>query len=373
MIVGFLIFMRPSLSIYIHWPFCLSKCPYCDFNSHVAKTIDHEQWLKTYLKQIESYRFLIEQHEIHSIFFGGGTPSLMEPFVVEKILETLNHFHVEITLEANPTSIEIAKLNDFKKAGINRISIGIQALNDEDLTFLGRTHSAKEALKGLENAMSLFDNVSFDLIYARPNQSIEAWSKELDLALSYQPNHLSLYQLTIEEGTPFASYYQKGYFQLPHGALSTDLYEVTEQKALAYGLHQYEISNYAKPGYESKHNLSYWNYRDYLGIGPGAHSRLTLEGKKWGVEQIKSPKIWLKTQEEKRYCIQDVWIEKLMMGLRLKKGFQIDFPLSDSMIQLIELGLLSYENGFLSSTSEGFLKLNSILAYLMQESSTQLG
>ena len=355
---------QSPLSIYIHWPYCLSKCPYCDFNSHVAKTVDHDQWLEAYLKQIDAYQALINNRPIHSIFFGGGTPSLMEPFVVEKLIEKLNPQNVEITLEANPTSIEISKLKAFKNAGVNRISMGIQALNNVDLKFLGRTHSAKEALQGLETARSLFDNVSFDLIYARPHQTIDAWSQELRQALSYGTKHLSLYQLTIEDNTPFEIQYKKGRFQLPKDDLSTDLYLLTEKITQEHGLTQYEVSNYAKPSFESKHNLSYWHYQDYLGIGPGAHSRVTIDGEKWGIEQIKSPKTWLETQEEKRYLIDDVWIEKIMMGLRLKKGFKLDFSPTQSILQLVDLGLLQYENNTLSATNEGFLKLNSIIDYI---------
>lgn len=359
-------YLRSPLSLYIHWPYCLSKCPYCDFNSHVAQHVDHREWLDAYLKQIAQYQHVIEQRKIQSIFFGGGTPSLMDPFVVEKLIKTFDA-DVEITLEANPTSIEIQKFKDFKNAGINRISVGIQALNDEDLKFLGRTHSVSEALKGLEIAISLFDNVSFDLIYARPKQTLEQWERELAQALSFGTKHLSLYQLTIEKNTPFFAWHQKGRFQLPQDELSFDLYKMTERKALEYGLKQYEISNYAKKDFESKHNLTYWNYLDYLGIGPGAHSRLTIEGQKWGIEQIKAPLIWMSSLQENRVLItkEQEWVEKMMMGLRLKKGFIVDFKLNEKVCQLIDLGLLIFHEGMLVSTDEGFLKLNSIMEYVV--------
>jgi len=319
-----------------------------------------------YLKQIRNYKDVIQNRPIKSIFFGGGTPSLMEPYVVKGIIDTLApRQEIEITLEANPTSIETQKFKDFKDAGVNRISIGIQALNDKDLKFLGRTHSAKEALQALEIGVSIFDNVSFDLIYARPGQTLEQWAQELEQALSYDTKHLSLYQLTIEENTPFYQQHKKGYFHLPNDDVSTDQYLLTSEKALEKGLAQYEVSNYAKPGYESQHNLSYWNYRDYLGIGPGAHSRLTIEGEKWGIEQIKSPSVWLKSLKEQRTKINDVLTEKLMMGLRLKKGIPVDFEISEKMQQLIDLGLLQINDGFLSATDDGFLKLNGILRHIL--------
>lgn len=318
-----------------------------------------------YLQQMRNYRDSLKR-PIKSIFFGGGTPSLMEPFVVRELIDKLApNSDVEITLEANPTSIEMQKFKNFKDAGVNRISIGIQALNDKDLKFLGRTHSAADALKGLETGVSIFESVSFDLIYSRPGQTVDEWSKELEQALSYGTKHLSLYQLTIEENTPFYQQHKKGYFHLPNDEISTEQYLLTAEKAAEHGLQQYEVSNYAKPGYESQHNLTYWNYGDYLGIGPGAHSRLTIDGEKWGIEQIKSPAIWLETLKEQRTKIEDVVMEKLMMGLRLKKGIAVDFEITQKLQQLINLGLLQLKDGFLSATEDGFLKLNGILRHIL--------
>ena len=358
--------LQGDISVYIHWPYCLSKCPYCDFNSHVARNINHHEWCAAYLSQIKKYEDLLSSRRVKTLFFGGGTPSLMEPFVVESIIKALNvDSSAEITLEANPTSVEIQKLRTFKTAGVNRISMGIQALNNEDLKFLGRTHSVEEALAALDTACRLFDNVSFDLIYARPHQTLKAWEAELKNALSFGTKHLSLYQLTIEENTPFYAQYRRGAFALPKDDVSYAMYIITRRTAQDYGLEHYEISNYARPGFESQHNLTYWTYQDYLGLGPGAHSRLTLDLKKWAIEQIKSPKIWLKDALEKKESVNDPWIEQMMMGLRLRKGFKPNFELNDKIQNLIQLNLLKFDQGYLSATEDGFLKLNGIMEYLL--------
>ncbi len=274
-----------KLSFYIHYPFCKSKCPYCDFNSHISSNIDLGAFLKAYFNEIEFFAKNAKNRQISTIFFGGGTPSLMPTYFVDEILRKISkHFqienHCEITLEANPTSFESAKFQEFKKAGINRLSIGIQALNDEDLKFLGREHSSKEAMQTIENARKIFDNFSFDLIYARPKQNLQNWQKELELALSFDTKHLSLYQLTIEKGTPFFKDFRDKKFEMPSENLSAEFYETTNEIMAQNGFLHYEISNYCKKNFECKHNLIYWRGLDYAGVGAGAHSRIYFDDKK---------------------------------------------------------------------------------------------
>lgn len=271
-----------EMAIYVHYPFCKSKCPYCDFNSHVREKIDHESFLKAYEVEIEFFGNFLKNRQITSIFFGGGTPSLMPTWLVAKILEKISktwqvNKSCEITLEANPTSVESQKFCELKKVGINRLSLGIQALNDSDLKFLGREHSAKEAILAIETAQKFFDNFSFDLIYARPNQSVVEWKRELETAIKLNSKHLSLYQLTIEKGTKFFGDYRSNKFKLPSEDLAAELYEATNEMTAAAGFVNYEISNYAKNSGECLHNLCYWQGGEYLGIGAGAHSRLFLE------------------------------------------------------------------------------------------------
>ena len=282
------------ISLYFHWPFCKSKCPYCDFNSHVTETVDHALWAKAYGREIEKFKNQISGKDITSIFFGGGTPSLMKPSTVSSIINEISRIasinrETEITLETNPTSYEAAKFEDFKTAGINRVSIGIQSLNDTDLKFLGREHSAKEAVKTIESASRIFDNYSFDLIYSRPNQTIENWQTELRAALELARDHLSLYQLTIEKGTKFYAMHQRKEFIMPGEELSYQLYELTYEIMIESGFNRYEISNFARNKKESTHNLCYWQYDDYLGIGPGAHSRISGNA----LYQIYNPDNWL--------------------------------------------------------------------------------
>ncbi|MEL6711976.1 MAG: radical SAM family heme chaperone HemW, partial [Pseudomonadota bacterium] len=267
------------ISIYIHWPFCLSKCPYCDFNSHVSKNIDNDLWLKNYLHELNIFLPVLKGKTVKTIFFGGGTPSLMPTAIVEEIINFIKKNaqcdeDLEITLEMNPTSIEINKLYGFSQAGVNRVSIGIQSLNNHSLKFLGRNHSAEEALKCLELANRYFNNVSFDIIYGLPHQSIDDWKQECELAMKYVTNHVSLYQLMIEPDTKFYSLYKAGKLKPHNDEVLYAMYDYTNEQLNQHGLQRYEISNYAKNGYESKHNLVYWNYDEYLGIGPGAHSRL---------------------------------------------------------------------------------------------------
>ncbi len=327
--------MSKALSIYIHYPFCKSKCPYCDFNSHVREGVEYEKFLRAYERELEFFAAKIGQRKVVTIFFGGGTPSLMPIFLVEGILKKIAQLwkideNCEISLEANPTSSESSKFKDLRAIGINRLSIGIQALNDEDLKFLGREHSAKEAIGTIEIAAKIFDNFSFDLIYSRPKQSLEAWKVELSTAIDFGTKHLSLYQLTIEKGTKFYSQFARKEFEMPDENLSADFYEMTNQITSDAGLELYEISNYAKKNYECQHNLVYWQGGDYLGIGAGAHSRIYLENEteRSAITMLHEPLAWLKKVEEfgagiqkqEKISAEELCEELILMGLRLRDG-----------------------------------------------------
>lgn len=371
-------------ALYIHWPFCVSKCPYCDFNSHVRKTIDEEIWLKSYVKELERHRQLVGDREITSVFFGGGTPSLMSPSLVEGILNTIaklwkTHDSIEITLEANPNSVEVDNFQHLGKSGVNRLSLGIQSLVPEQLTFLGRSHDVQEGIRAIETAKSCFSRVSFDLIYARPGQSLEAWSQELEYALSFETEHLSLYQLTIEPGTAFATRYARQDFTLPDENLSADLYQLTEALCRRSGLEAYEVSNYARPGCESRHNLSYWTYGDYMGVGPGAHGRITLaDNQRYATRQYKAPDTWLTaaavnaTQESLLLDGDQIIDEMLLMGLRLNQPFDLkklpkpwEAILNLSALdRLVELGFVTLQENLLQILPEGRLCLNEVLRQL---------
>lgn len=382
--------MKSNLAIYIHWPFCKSKCPYCDFNSHVSNTVNHDDWRKSYIKEIDNFANYIKQHNISSIFFGGGTPTLMEPQTVETIinhLQKLTRFtnNIEITLEGNPTSVETSKLEAFKQAGINRVSLGVQSLNAADLTFLGREHSSSEALSAVEAAQNIFDNYSFDLIYARPEQTLKDWEKELGAALEMAGNHLSLYQLTIEKGTRFFSDYSKGKFKIPDEDLAADFYLLTRDIMESRGMPAYEVSNHAKPGFESRHNMSYWHYDDYLGIGPGAHSRITVNGKKTAMMMTSMPDSWLASVSKQGHGIQtnlpldnaEIIDEIIMMGLRISEGIsrkrfrnitakEIEDVISTQKIQkLAQNQLIEINDESLRCTRDGMLLINSIAAELL--------
>jgi len=375
-----------SLALYIHWPFCLSKCPYCDFNSHVRASIDEKVWAEALIKELNSAALRVGPRRLTSIFFGGGTPSLMHPQTVSALISrALYHWpspeNLEVTLEANPNSVDVNHLRDFKLAGINRISIGIQALNDADLKALGRQHSLQEALKAITTAIHTFKRVSFDLIYARPNQSLKDWQKELETALSFGTEHLSLYQLTIEPGTAFAPLYERGDLILPPEDLAADLFEITQDLTTAAGLPAYEISNHARFGAESRHNLSYWEYKDYLGIGPGAHSRLSLSIGKVATKQYRAPEIWLKKVIEKgsgeeeclHLSLEDQAMEALMMGLRLTSGIKLS-TFSKRACRLInphalkvlcDEGYLTISKDTLKGTPRGIQCLNAVLKKLL--------
>ena len=330
--------MAEPLALYVHWPFCLSKCPYCDFNSHVRDEIPRARFGAALRRELTHEAALMgdtpaERPTISSIFFGGGTPSLMAPETVAGLIADARAAFgftdtVEITLEANPTSVETGLLRAFRAAGVNRISMGIQSLEPEALRFLGREHDAPQAITALETARKLFERISFDLIYARPGQTEAAWRSELEAALALVSDHLSLYQLTIEPGTKFEGLYRQGRFRLPEGDDAARLYELTAEVAARHGLLGYEISNYARPGAESRHNLTYWRYGDYLGSGPGAHGRLTRNGVTCATRRHRAPEPWAERVErtgtgahpDERLDNRDRAREMLLMGLRLREG-----------------------------------------------------
>lgn len=378
---------KPGFGIYIHWPFCLAKCPYCDFNSHVRHHgVDHEGFTKALIRELTTMSDLLDEQCVTSIFFGGGTPSLMLPSSVSAILETVAKLwqvdtNVEVTLEANPTSVESKRLHGYHAAGVNRISLGIQALNDRDLAALGRTHSAGEALAAIANAQSVFDNVSFDLIYARPGQLIDSWKQELQEALQLGPHHMSLYQLTIEQGTPFAALHAAGKLVIPIDDLAADLYEMTFDLCAEAGLQAYEISNYAKPGTECRHNLTYWRGGDYIGIGPGAHGRLTRNGICYATLCERHPETWLKAVEHSGHGLIENnplrQVERadeiLLMGLRLAEGLDLQryLQMSDrrfnpqTIKELIDLGLIEYSPPhILRVCPSGFPVLDTVITRL---------
>lgn len=327
---------KKPLSIYIHYPFCKSKCPYCDFNSHVRDQVNYGAFLKAYENEIDFFADKLSNRKVTTIFFGGGTPSLMPTSLVEGILTKISQRfsldeNCEISLEANPTSFEAKKFKDFRSLGINRLSIGIQALNDEDLKFLGRTHSGDEAIATIKEAQNIFENFSFDLIYARPKQTLKDWENELKIALDFNTKHLSLYQLTIEKGTKFFSDFKDKKFEMPSEELSAEFYERTNEIVEKNGFELYEISNYAKPGFVCKHNLTYWQGLDYIGLGAGAHSRVFLDGDKnrSAIMMIHEPNSWLKKAEEKvgiqtiSQTTSDELLEEIILsGLRLKDGIR---------------------------------------------------
>ena len=369
--------------IYIHWPFCASKCPYCDFNSHVRQRIDQHLWADAYACEIEHYAALTKGKIVTSVFFGGGTPSLMEPDTVATVIAAIRkHWPMandcEITLEANPTSIEADKFAGFRGAGIDRVSVGVQALNDADLKFLGRQHNKDQALRALDIARNTFDRYSFDLIYARPNQTPQAWETELREAMNYAGGHLSLYQLTIEKGTPFYTQYSRGDFSIPTNDEGGELYEITQRVLEDHGLPAYEISNHASKGQQSRHNLTYWRYYDYVGIGPGAHGRLTIDGNKVGTRGHRAPEIWLDkvakdghgSHPYEAIDTDQRFAEMLMMGLRLREGIKLS-RFTEETGQSLETYIPQtklqsmIDEGYITVTQDGRQRLNGLLDYLL--------
>ncbi len=382
--------MSKPLGLYVHWPFCVSKCPYCDFNSHVREAVDHNRWKEALLKELKYVGEQTRGRTLTSVFFGGGTPSLMDPNTVHAVIESLPQYwqvdNPEITLEANPNSVEIEKFRDFRAAGVNRVSLGIQSLQEDALKFLGRAHSVNEATRAIEIAAQTFERYSFDLIYARPDQTVETWEKELTEAMSLVRDHISLYQLTIEPGTAFHTAYARKDFSLPQGEQAARLFERTNEILQDKGIERYEVSNHARVGRECQHNLVYWRYQDYAGIGPGAHGRLTLDGQKVATQCYRAPETWLEhveahghgVQNQTELSSQEQIIETLMMGLRLKDGInRPDFQdshkrdflevLDNAKISaLVKEGYVILDDVALKTTDEGLLRLNALLSYLTE-------
>jgi putative oxygen-independent coproporphyrinogen III oxidase len=381
--------LRAPLAVYIHWPFCRSKCPYCDFNSHVREQIDEARWTRALLADLETQAKLAPDRHVVSIFFGGGTPSLMPPGAVAALIERVRALwpvapDLEVTLEANPNSAEVERFSKFAAAGVNRLSLGIQALDPAALRFLGRGHNRDEALAAIALARDTFPRYSFDLIYARPGQSVAAWDEELSEALTLAGSHLSLYQLTIEPGTAFGNRAERGETLTVDEDTAVALFELTQQRLAVAGMPAYEISNHARPGAECRHNLAYWRYEDYLGIGPGAHGRVTRNGRKLATQQRRSPEAWLAAIEETGSAFDemtpiayDTAIEEiLMMGLRLAEGVSrarlealaessVEDLFEPALSQLIGGRFLTLDADRLVATAAGRQRLNAVLAALL--------
>jgi oxygen-independent coproporphyrinogen-3 oxidase len=359
-------------AVYVHWPFCLSKCPYCDFNSHVRHGgYDEPRYVRAMLKELAATAARVPGRTVSSIFFGGGTPSLMQPESVEAILDGIAMQwsiapDVEITLEANPTSVEATRFRGYRTAGVNRVSLGVQALDDAALKELGRLHTAREALDAVAVARAIFNRYSFDLIYARPRQTLAEWERELTRAIGEAAEHLSLYQLTIEPGTPFFGLHRAGKLVTPDDDLARDLYDLTQSVCLARGLPAYEISNHARHGAECRHNLIYWRGQDYAGVGPGAHGRLTIGGRRFATETEKRPESWLMRVESLEHGLivneplSDVERadEYLLMGLRLAEGIDPSryFVLAGRELNARRISILQ-EEGAVETTADGRLRV----------------
>ena len=379
-----------TLALYVHWPFCLAKCPYCDFNSHVRERIDQGRFAAALRTELAWEAGRLGRRRVSSIFFGGGTPSLMEPATVAALIEDAGRLFemgedVEITLEANPTSVEAGRLAGFRDAGVNRISMGIQSLRAEPLRALGRQHSVGQAVAALETARRLFARVSFDLIYARPGQTLADWRAELREALALANDHLSLYQLTIEPGTAYEALHRRGELVLPDDDLAAALYDATAEEAGRFGLLPYEISNYARPGSESRHNLAYWRYADYAGIGPGAHGRVSVDGQLLATRRHRAPEPWAErverqghgTTHEEAVLPRERAREALLMGLRLAEGIdaawfaaRTGIALDDAvdgavLAQAIEAEYVSWADGRLVALPEGRRRLDALLGALV--------
>ena len=377
-----------GFGLYLHWPFCQSKCPYCDFNSHVAGAVDERRWLAAFEAEIARTARETGPRRLSSVFLGGGTPSLMSPELVAGVLDAARAAWgwsegCEVTLEANPTSVEAGRFRGYREAGVNRVSLGVQALDDADLRRLGRRHDVAQALAAIAVARATFERVSFDLIYARQHQGAAAWRAELARALAMRPDHLSLYQLTIEDGTAFGARHAAGRLPgLPDEDGGADLYEITQEACEAAGLPAYEVSNHARPGAESRHNLLYWCAGDWAGIGPGAHGRLTLDGRRWATAAEPRPEAWLAavaagSGEAPRAPVPGAEraAEMLMMGLRLSEGVSMarhealaGAPLpSRGLTEMEGLGLVAVEGDRLRATRRGRPVLNAVLRALLPD------
>ncbi|MDJ0822173.1 MAG: radical SAM family heme chaperone HemW [Paracoccaceae bacterium] len=375
-----------GFGLYVHWPFCEAKCPYCDFNSHVAAHVDQERWAKALAAEINRVGALTEGRVLNSVFFGGGTPSLMEPATVDTVLKAAQAAwpwanDIEISLEANPRSVEADRFRGFADAGVNRVSLGVQSLRDADLKRLGRLHDAREARAAFDTARAVFDRVSFDLIYARQDQSLTDWEAELTEAMQMAVDHLSLYQLTIEPGTAFWDRAQRGRLRgLPGEDLASDMYQVTQDVTAAHGFSAYEVSNHAKPRAESRHNLVYWRYGDYAGVGPGAHGRLSLEGRKYATVGWQAPGKWLAATEAgsgdenvEKVPPHEQGIEQILMGLRLLEGIsvqrlqEVNAGAIDAggLQELLDLGFVGMDGDRLIATETGRPVLNAVIEKLI--------
>jgi len=383
-------FRPDQMGVYIHWPFCAAKCPYCDFNSHVRGDFDQSVWVDAYVRSLQHYAAQVPDRQVVSIFFGGGTPSLMKPESVATLIDEVQRLwrvsnDVEITLEANPTSVEIDKFHGFRSAGVNRVSLGVQALNQADLSFFGREHSVDEALRAIEIAGDVFDRYSFDLIYARPQQSLAQWESELRRAVTYSAGHLSLYQLTIERGTPFYMRHARGEFSVPDDVKGAEFYHVTQDIMEEAGLAAYEVSNHAAAGQACRHNLIYWQMADYIGIGAGAHGRFMLGDQKVATRDHNAPEIWLQRVQDNGHGAHepeildagDRFCEAVMMGLRLTDGVSIarcealsglrfDDMVDDDHLRIaIEQKWLVRAGDILKCSREGMLRLNALIPYIL--------
>lgn len=382
---------EPGFGVYIHWPFCRKKCPYCDFNSHVRAELDETVWIDALKTEISYFAARSDLKSVTSIFFGGGTPSLMSDRAVAELIDAVGSCldldpNVEISLEANPTSAEAKSFEGYRKAGVNRLSMGVQSMQNKHLRFLGREHSAQEALQTIELARSHFENISFDLIYALPDQNLREWEQDLRQAIKLAGDHISLYQLTIEPNTGFAGAYKRGEFTLPKDELAEDMFELTQSICRDAGLPAYEISNHARAGFECRHNLTYWRYGSYLGIGPGAHGRLIENGIRQATAQIKKPESWLSSVNAKGHGSAEYSPvgderaqaeEALLMGLRLSEGVWFenlrnttgttfsDVISKDGLSRLEQAGFLEKDANMVRATPNGRFVLNAVLAELL--------
>ncbi len=380
---------RPGFGIYVHWPFCQSLCPYCDFNSHVRSHIDQRRWVAAYVAELTHYAARTAGRVVTSVFLGGGTPSLMVIETVDALLSAIRRLwpvadDIEVTLEANPNSVEADRFQGYRSAGVNRLSLGVQSLRDEDLGALGRQHSAADAIAAIETARGVFERYSIDLIYGRPGQTIEAWRSELAAAIDLAGGHLSAYQLTIEPGTVFFNAYRRGAFDMPDETAMAAFYETTESMLAAAGLKAYEVSNYARRGEDCRHNLTYWTYGDFVGVGPGAHGRLTI-GETYAARQHRAPELWLERVENDGHATQQ-WTplthaakrdELFMMGLRLARGvtraaararLQQDIEEAVSMPalrQLFDGGFVVLDDTGIRATRAGRQRLDGVLGRLL--------
>jgi putative oxygen-independent coproporphyrinogen III oxidase len=379
--------IEPGFGVYVHWPFCAAKCPYCDFNSHVRhQPVDQERFAAAFAREMATMRERTGQRTVTSIFLGGGTPSLMKPETVGAVLDAIATNwtvlgDIEVTLEANPSSVEASRFRGYRDAGVNRVSLGVQALDDADLRFLGRLHDVEQALGAIRLARETFPRLSFDLIYARPGQTLKSWQAELERAIGHAADHLSLYQLTIEDGTRFHALHAAGKIAMPDPDLSADLYSLTHEVTAAHGLPAYEISNHARPGAESRHNLVYWRYGEYVGVGPGAHGRFVEDGRRIVTFTEKMPETWANLVEARGHGVvggetltrSEEADEFLLMGLRLAEGIDLaryeqlaGRPLPSKRISVLQDEKLvePIGNSRLRATSAGMIVLDAVVADL---------